>query len=121
MALSLPAFAHRVTVFGSTRNIDATSAGVSSGSGSCVRDAIGSPPVSPTTSGVPPVDAHPIVRLVPDVRHGPNGRTGPHGRMMNARFIRISRNKSVTALEQLDGPPAINEMLIRAGGGLGVA
>src|SRR5262245_30653259 len=41
MALSLPAFAHRVTVLGSTRNIDATSAGVSSGSGSCVRDAIG--------------------------------------------------------------------------------
>src|SRR5215471_7902814 len=41
MALSLPALAHRVTVFGSTRNIDATSAGVSSGSGSCVRDAIG--------------------------------------------------------------------------------
>jgi hypothetical protein len=41
MALSLPAFAHRVTVFGSTRNIDATSAGVSNGSGSCVRDAIG--------------------------------------------------------------------------------
>lgn len=30
--LNLPAFAHRVTVFGSTRNIAATSAGVSSGS-----------------------------------------------------------------------------------------
>ncbi len=30
--LSFPAFAHRVTVLGSTRNIAATSAGVSSGS-----------------------------------------------------------------------------------------
>src|SRR5258706_15475976 len=31
MELSLPALAHRVTVFGSTRNAAATSAGVSSG------------------------------------------------------------------------------------------
>src|SRR5690606_41726613 len=46
-ALSLPALAHRVTVFGSTRNMDATSAGVSKGSGSCVRDAIGIPPLLP--------------------------------------------------------------------------
>src|SRR5579859_5935089 len=37
MEVSLPAFAHRVTVFGSTRNIVATSAGVSSGSASGVR------------------------------------------------------------------------------------
>jgi len=35
--VSLPAFAHRVTVFGSTLNIVATSAGVSSGSASGVR------------------------------------------------------------------------------------
>jgi hypothetical protein len=35
--VSLPALAHRVTVFGSTRNIVATSAGVSSGSASGVR------------------------------------------------------------------------------------
>src|SRR5215472_6641213 len=37
MDVSLPAFAHRVTVLGSTRNIVATSAGVSSGSASGVR------------------------------------------------------------------------------------
>src|SRR5437764_7170605 len=37
MEVSLPAFAQRVTVFGSTRNIVATSAGVSSGSASGVR------------------------------------------------------------------------------------
>ncbi|SCE03348.1 hypothetical protein GA0115247_12095 [Streptomyces sp. PalvLS-984] len=37
MDVSLPAFAQRVTVFGSTRNIVATSAGVSSGSASGVR------------------------------------------------------------------------------------
>jgi hypothetical protein len=37
MEVSFPAFAHRVTVFGSTRNIVATSAGVSSGSASGVR------------------------------------------------------------------------------------
>src|SRR5581483_2526467 len=37
MDVSLPAFAHRVTVFGSTRNMVATSAGVSSGSASGVR------------------------------------------------------------------------------------
>ena len=35
--VSLPAFAHRVTVLGSTRNIVATSAGVNSGSASGVR------------------------------------------------------------------------------------
>ena len=35
--MSFPAFAHRVTVFGSTLNIVATSAGVSSGSASGVR------------------------------------------------------------------------------------
>ena len=35
--VSFPALAHRVTVFGSTRNIVATSAGVSSGSASGVR------------------------------------------------------------------------------------
>src|SRR5450631_4250467 len=40
MDVSLPALAHRVTVFGSTRNIVATSAGVSSGSASGVRAAI---------------------------------------------------------------------------------
>src|ERR671927_159141 len=62
MALSLPALAHRVTVFGSTRNIDATSAGVSSGSGSCVRDAIDSPPQLPRSEG-----------------RGPAGRTPSHG------------------------------------------
>src|SRR6202020_3147343 len=38
--VSLPALAQRVTVFGSTRNIVATSAGVSSGSASGVRAAI---------------------------------------------------------------------------------
>src|SRR5215469_9126040 len=37
MEVSFPAFAHRVTVLGSTRNIVATSAGVSSGSASGVR------------------------------------------------------------------------------------
>jgi len=37
MDVSFPAFAHRVTVLGSTRNIVATSAGVSSGSASGVR------------------------------------------------------------------------------------
>src|SRR5262252_9014033 len=37
MDVSLPAFAHRVTVLGSTRNIVATSAGVSNGSASGVR------------------------------------------------------------------------------------
>src|SRR5215470_15949938 len=37
MDVSLPAFAHRVTVLGSTRNIVATSAGVSRGSASGVR------------------------------------------------------------------------------------
>src|SRR6516164_6504628 len=37
MDVSLPAFAQRVTVLGSTRNIVATSAGVSSGSASGVR------------------------------------------------------------------------------------
>lgn len=37
MDVSLPAFAHRVTVLGSTRNMVATSAGVSSGSASGVR------------------------------------------------------------------------------------
>jgi hypothetical protein len=37
MDVSLPAFAHRVTVLGSTRNIVATSAGVRSGSASGVR------------------------------------------------------------------------------------
>jgi hypothetical protein len=37
MEVSFPALAHRVTVFGSTRNIVATSAGVSSGSASGVR------------------------------------------------------------------------------------
>src|SRR5580698_11635707 len=37
MDVSLPAFVHRVTVLGSTRNIVATSAGVSSGSASGVR------------------------------------------------------------------------------------
>src|SRR2546421_11052986 len=37
MDVSLPAFAQRVTVFGSTRNIVATSAGVNSGSASGVR------------------------------------------------------------------------------------
>src|SRR6266571_18107 len=37
MEVSLPAFAHRVTVLGSTRNMVATSAGVSSGSASGVR------------------------------------------------------------------------------------
>ncbi len=36
MDVNFPAFAHRVTVFGSTRNIVATSAGVSSGSASGV-------------------------------------------------------------------------------------
>src|SRR5581483_5997755 len=51
MEVSLPAFAHRVTVFGSTRNIDATSAGVSSGSGSCVRDAMVTPPHVPISNG----------------------------------------------------------------------
>ena len=40
MDVSLPALAHRVTVFGSTRNIVATSAGVSSGYASGVRAAI---------------------------------------------------------------------------------
>lgn len=34
MEVNLPAFAQRVTVFGSTRNMEATSAGVSSGSAS---------------------------------------------------------------------------------------
>src|SRR5690606_20605928 len=59
-ALSLPALAHRVTVFGSTRNMDATSAGVSKGSGSCVRDAIGIPPLLPDLPrgcGRPPICA----------------------------------------------------------------
>src|SRR5215469_4527725 len=37
MDVSFPAFAHRVTVLGSTRNIVATSAGVSNGSASGVR------------------------------------------------------------------------------------
>jgi hypothetical protein len=37
MEVSFPALAHRVTVFGSTRNMVATSAGVSSGSASGVR------------------------------------------------------------------------------------
>src|SRR5260370_18890598 len=37
MEVSLPAFAHRVTVWGSTRNIGATSAGVNSGWASGVR------------------------------------------------------------------------------------
>src|SRR5262245_54107376 len=37
MEVSFPAFAHRVTVLGSTRNMVATSAGVSSGSASGVR------------------------------------------------------------------------------------
>jgi len=37
MDVSFPAFAQRVTVLGSTRNIVATSAGVSSGSASGVR------------------------------------------------------------------------------------
>src|ERR1017187_4639339 len=46
MDVSFPALAHRVTVFGSTRNIVATSAGVSSGSASGVRALIitASPP-----------------------------------------------------------------------------
>src|SRR5262247_1017985 len=95
MALSLPAFAQRVTVFGSTRNIDATSAGVSSGSGSCVRDAIRSllHRYLQTTAGVPPADAFPIVRLVPDVRHGPNGRRSVDGRTSNDRFMTISSGR----------------------------
>src|SRR5690606_2394837 len=38
--VSFPAFAQRVTVFGSTRNIAATSAGVRRGSASCVLVAI---------------------------------------------------------------------------------
>jgi hypothetical protein len=44
--VSLPAFAHRVTVLGSTRNIVATSAGVNSGSASGVRAdiCVASPP-----------------------------------------------------------------------------
>src|SRR5690606_27576385 len=47
MDVNLPAFAHRVTVLGSTRNMVATSAGVSSGSASGVRADISaaSPPV----------------------------------------------------------------------------
>ena len=46
--VSLPALAHRVTVFGSTRNIVATSAGVSSGSASGVRaDIITASPPGP--------------------------------------------------------------------------
>jgi hypothetical protein len=46
--VSFPALAHRVTVFGSTRNIVATSAGVSSGSASGVRaDIITASPPGP--------------------------------------------------------------------------
>src|SRR5919202_738741 len=62
MALSLPALAHRVTVFGSTRNIEATSTGVSSGSGSCVRDAIGHSSTGTQDDG-----------------RGPAGRRASHG------------------------------------------
>src|SRR5450759_3513965 len=43
MDVNLPDLAHRVTVFGSTRNIEATSAGVSSGSASGVRDCMAVP------------------------------------------------------------------------------
>src|SRR5215467_12178972 len=91
MALSLPAFAHRVTVFGSTRNIDATSAGVSKGSGSCVRDAIRSllHICLKTRTGVPTGQRVSMVRLVPDVRHGPNGWSYIDGWTMNDRFFTI--------------------------------
>ena len=43
MEVSLPDLAQRVTVFGSTRNIAATSAGVSRASASCVRELIACP------------------------------------------------------------------------------
>src|SRR4051794_32851270 len=52
MDVNLPAFAHRVTVLGSTRNMVATSAGVSNGSASGVRADIcaASPPCGPATA-----------------------------------------------------------------------
>src|SRR4051794_13121526 len=71
MDVNLPAFAHPVTVLGSTRNMVATSAGVSSGSASGVRADIcaASPPCGPATAilrldachGCPPMA--PCVRL----------------------------------------------------------
>src|SRR5688572_19890421 len=53
-----------------------------------------------TTTGVPPADASPMVRLVPDVRHGPNGRTSLDGRMSNDRFLPIfyARNRLIWTL-----------------------
>ncbi len=63
--VSLPAFAHRVTVLGSTRNIVATSAGVSSGSASGVRAdiCVASPPGPVVRSCVPVLPGAPAKRV----------------------------------------------------------
>jgi hypothetical protein len=79
MDVILPAFAQRVTVFGSTRNIVATSAGVSSGSASGVRVLAKEHPPRrsqirlPTSSRRDVNSTDQILPLVQDVRNGPSG------------------------------------------------
>src|SRR6266516_4118539 len=66
--VSLPAFAQRVTVLGSTRNIVATSAGVNSGSASVVWRVVMAHPLLPSRGNVryvPPTEVHiaPLFRI----------------------------------------------------------
>src|SRR4051812_12651027 len=81
MELSLPAFAQRVTVLGSTRNIDATSAGVSRASDSGGRVFMATLPLF----GFPD-------HRIPGVPLSPSNRCVPHGRPVGKyRTIGLSR------------------------------
>jgi len=70
MDVNFPAFAQRVTVFGSTRNIVATSAGVSSGSASGVRaDIMTASPPGPCLAILRPLCWFGSIRNLPWMSH----------------------------------------------------
>src|SRR4051795_7150499 len=112
MEVSLPALAQRVTVFGSTRNMVATSAGVSRGSASGVRVVIGSAFRRPRWGDIE--NSRISTTMVPD---GPDVRNGHYGlssawsvrttaRPPTGQIARISR--SVRVLEGGHGGPALD-------------